>query len=105
MTDHNKNALRLIEGLHACQAKGGITGPSMLAVAIEAQVEVTMNLAEQQRTANELARIANLIALAESGRTTVNGARQALAALYSGSAEEGSAHMALLPEIREALGL
>lgn len=63
-----------------------------------AQVHATLALVEQQR-------IANLIALAESGRTTVNGARAALAALYTGSAEEGSAHMRLHPSITKALGL
>lgn len=63
-----------------------------------AQAHATLALAEQQR-------IANLIALAESGRTTVNGARAALAGLYDGSAEEGSAYMALRPDIAAALGV
>lgn len=63
-----------------------------------AQVHATLALVEQQR-------IANLIALSESGRTTVNGARAALAGLYDGSAEEGSANMRLHPSITKALGL
>lgn len=68
------------------------------ALLLTAQVHATLALVEQQR-------IANLIALAESGRTTVNGARAALAGLYDGSAEEGSAYMALRPDIAAALGL
>lgn len=63
-----------------------------------AQVHATLALAEQQR-------IANLIALAESGRTTTNGARSALSGLYSGRAEDGSANMAIRPDIAAALGI
>lgn len=71
----------------------------------KAQVYASLALVEAQEAANEQARIGNLIAMAESGRTTVNGARAALSALYTGSAEEGSAHMALLPEIAQTLGI
>lgn len=92
--DHYAEAERV---LHECTGliRGGAAQTSMLAAA---QVHATLALAEQ-------ARIANIIALAESGRTTVNGARTALAGLFTGSAEDGSANMHLRPEIKEALGL
>lgn len=63
-----------------------------------AQVYATLALVEQQR-------IANLIALAESGRTTVSGARQALSAMYDGTSEDGTANMSLRPDIATALGI
>lgn len=96
MTDHYAEARRRLRGLNEYQEAEGLNDFTILSVALEAQVHATLALAEQQR-------IANLIMLAESGRTTVNGARAALAALYTGSAEEGSAHMALRPEIARAL--
>lgn len=58
----------------------------------------TLALVEQQR-------IANLIAMSESGRTTVKGARAALSALYVGAVEDGTAHMQLRPDIAVALGI
>lgn len=60
-------------------------------------------IAEAQVALAEQARIANLIALAESGRTTLNGASAALSALYTGSSEDGSANMALRTDIARAL--
>ena len=63
-----------------------------------AQVEATLALVEQQR-------IANLIALAESGRTTVNGARAALSGLYDGAVEDGSANMHIRADVAAALGI
>ncbi|SNS43297.1 hypothetical protein SAMN06309944_0233 [Micrococcales bacterium KH10] len=63
-----------------------------------AQVHATLALVEQQR-------IANLIALAESGRVTVNGARQALSGIYEGTVEDGTGHMRLRPDIATALGI
>lgn len=70
-------------------------GPMEVAMA---QVHATLALVEQMR-------IANLIALAESGRTTVNGARQALSAIYDGTVEGGTARMSLRPDIAAALGI
>ncbi len=88
MTDHYDRAVDAIQRL-----------PSTLPadeVLMLAQVHATLHLAEQQR-------IANIIALAESGRTTVNGARAALAALYDGHPADGTAHMSLRPEITRTL--
>ena len=90
MTDHYAETNRLIDGLRNLEGHNADFDMAL------AQVHATLALAEQQR-------IANLIMLAESGRTTVNGARAALAALYTGSVKEGSAHMALRPEIARAL--
>ena len=96
MTDHYTEARRRLRELNEYQEAEGLNDFTILSVALEAQAEATLELANQQR-------IANVIALAESGRTTVNGARAALAALYTGSAEEGSAHMTIRPEIARAL--
>lgn len=82
---------------HAAEAQRIIDNPPGGEAVRRAQVHATLALVEQQR-------IANLIALSESGRTTVNGARAALAGLYDGSAKEGSAYMALRPDIAAALG-
>lgn len=62
------------------------------------QVHATLALVEQQR-------IANLIALSESGRSTVQGARAALDALYGEDSGEGSARRRLHPDIAAALGV
>jgi len=94
MTDHYAEAVEWLKSTPE-EYREGNNHRATLCTAM-AQVHATLALAEQQR-------IANLILLAESGRTTVNGARAALAALYTGSAEEGSAHMALRPEIARAL--
>ena len=50
-------------------------------------------------------RHANLIALAESGRTTVNGARAALSGLYDGAVGDGSANMHIRADVAAALGI
>ena len=63
-----------------------------------AQAQAVLAMVEQQR-------IANLIALSESGRATVNGARAALETLYSGKESEGTANMRLSPDIAAALGI
>lgn len=68
------------------------------ALLASAQAHATLALVEQQR-------IANLIALSESDRATVNGARSALGALYFAGAEGGSASMTILPNIAAALGI
>lgn len=85
---------------HAAEAREWIDAaarhPGAISTAILAQAEATLALVEQQR-------IANLIALSESGRTTVNGARAALSALYVGAVEDGTAHMQLRPDIAAAL--
>lgn len=96
MSKHVKSAKKWLNDAPVEYRKGNNQRAS-LCVGI-AQVEATLALAEQQR-------IANLIALAESGRTTVNGARQALGALYDGSIEDGTAHMLLRSEIAQALGV
>ena len=87
---------------HAAEAREWIDAaarhPGATSTAILAQAEATLALVEQQR-------IANLIALSESGRTTVNGARAALSALYVGAVEDGTAHMQLRPDIAAALGI
>lgn len=74
---------------------GNVNGPEEELYGIRHAI---LALAKQQR-------IANLIAVAESGRTTVNGARAALSALYDGRVEDGTAHMTLRPDIAEALGI
>lgn len=53
--DHVSKALRSIEGLHDYQAEEGMTGESMLTVALEAQAHATLALVEQQRIANLIA--------------------------------------------------
>ena len=87
---------------HAAEAREWIDAaarhPGAISTAILAQAEAMLALVEQQR-------IANLIALSESGRTTVNGARAALSALYVGAVEDGTAHMQLRPDIEAALGI
>ena len=86
---------------HAAEAMGCLQGAGdgrnlATDASVNAIAHAILALTEQQL-------IANLIALAESGRTTVNGARAALSTLYTGCAEDGAAHMALRPEIAQAL--
>lgn len=50
--DHAARAVRNIEGLHDYQTEEGMTDESMLTVAIEAQVQATLALVDEQRTAN-----------------------------------------------------
>lgn len=95
MSKHVEKAKKWLE--YSGNQNPEVDGKAMHSVAL-AQVEATLALAEQQR-------ISNLIALAESGRTTVNGARQALRALYDGSIDDGTARMFLRPEIAQALGV
>lgn len=95
MSKHVEKAKKWLE--YSSNQNPEVDGKALHSVAL-AQVEATLALAEQQC-------IANLIALAESGRTTVNGARQALGALYDGSPDGGTAHMFLRPEIAKALGV
>lgn len=54
-TDHAAKALRNLDGLHDYQAEEGMTDESMLTVAIEAHVQATLALVEEQRTANLIA--------------------------------------------------
>lgn len=88
--DREAEALSALEG--AGDGRNFATDASLVAL-----THATLALVEQQR-------IANLIAMAESGRTTVNGARQALSALYDGAVEDGTARMFLRPNIAAALG-
>lgn len=74
------------------------TGEAKSDIIAVAQAHATLALVEQQR-------IANLIALSESGRTTANGARAALSGLYDGDGASGSASMALRDDIAQALGI
>lgn len=92
-TDHAAEARRLIE-LASIQPDTD----SALAVSHAAQVHATLALADQRR-------IANLIALAESGRATLNGSRRALSALYDGAPDQGAANMSLRPDVARALGI
>ena len=66
--------------------------------ALIAQTHAPLALVEQQR-------IANLIALAECGRTTVNGARAARSGLYDGAVEDGAANMHIRADGAAALGI
>lgn len=98
--DHAAEALELVQIAYSQQDLSDLDGePYTIAEATAlAQAHAILALVEQQR-------IANLIALSESGRTTVNGARTALVGLYDGSAKDGSAYMALRPDIAAALGV
>ena len=96
--DHAAEARKRIVWGEEWMEREGDTDVTNTVVALHAQVHATLALAEQQR-------IANLIALSESGRTTVNGARAALSALYVGAVEDGTAHMQLRPDIAAALGI
>ena len=58
MTDHYAEARRRLRGLNEYQEAEGLNDFTILSVALEAQVEATLALAEQQR-------IGNLIALNE----------------------------------------
>ena len=78
------------------QSRAGFDAATLMTA--RAQVHATLALVEQQR-------IANLIALSESGRTTVNGARAALSTLYDGRSEDGTSHMELRSDIAAALGI
>lgn len=96
--DHAAEAQRCIEWSRDWQLEEGCTETTGITYAILAQAEATLALVEQQR-------IANLIALAESGRTTVNGARAALSGLYDGAVEDGSANMHIRADVAVALGI
>ena len=94
--DHTAESQRILDHmLSVCETDENTTA---LLYAQAAQVHAMLALVEQQR-------IANVIALAESGRTTVSGARSALAGLYDGSLDEGTTRMTLRSDIKEALGL
>lgn len=95
--DHAAEASKHIDGVHEWQEHEGATDATLVASAILAQAEATLHLSEQQR-------IANLIALAESGRTTLQGARAALDTLYVGMAE-GTARAVLHPDVAATLGI
>ena len=96
--DHAAKASQCIAWAHEWQLEEGSTAATENAYALIAQAEATLALGEQQR-------IANLIALAESGRTTVNGARAALSGLYDGAVEDGSANMHIRADVAAALGI
>jgi len=72
MTDHKAEALRNIEGLHDYQSLEGMSDESMLTVAIEAQTQATLYLAEQQRIANRVAYLAIARAAGGTDRATIN---------------------------------
>ena len=96
--DHAAKACLCIEWATEWQGREGSTAATENAHALIAQTHATLALVEQQR-------IANLIALAESGRTTVNGARAALSGLYDGAVEDGSANMHIRADVAAALGI
>ena len=96
-TNHAAEAIQHIERAVRV-APGGYTAATENTHALIAQAEATLALVEQQR-------IANLIALAESGRTTVNGARAALSGLYDGAVEDGSANMHIRADVAASLGI
>lgn len=90
--DHAAEALGILKHI----SHEPMTSEGAQAYAQGAITQAALAIAEQLR-------IANLIAMSESGRTTVNGARAALSALYVGAAEDGTTHMQLRPDILAAL--
>lgn len=85
---------------HADEARRVITtmpsGDTLDQAYAYSQVHALLEIAEQMR-------IANLIALSESGRTTVNGARAALKGIYDSAGEDGTSNMNIRPEIAATL--
>ena len=99
MTDHTMLAEADLDTAARAIRRSDLTEVEVITATLAlAQVNATLALTEQQR-------VANLIALSESARATVSGARAALAGMYAGSAEDGSAHMTLRPEVAAALGI
>lgn len=85
---------------HIEEAKGALehSKGQPVDVLAYAQASALIAIAEQLQ-------LANLIAVSESGRSTVNGARAAMDALYSGDDSEGSSKRHLKPEIADLLGI
>lgn len=98
-TDHTAKALRNVEGLHDYQAEEGMTDESMLTVAIEAQVQATLALVDEQRTANLIAYVQLLeMQYAEA-------AKHADEFDHDTRADSVVRHGIALDRIREGLGL
>lgn len=91
---HYAEANRLIDELHDWQSREGETDTAMLTVALEAQAQAALALAEQQR-------IANLIALTHVDSTKA--VEQADYALYTRTSTPGGIELPLRPEIVHAL--
>lgn len=100
-----EEALEFVQDLDVSETYAHNTGEHKADQIAIAQLKATLALVEAQEAANELKRIEVLISLAESGRTTVNGARAALSAIFTGSPDEGAANMAIHPHIAAALGI
>lgn len=64
MSDHKAEAVKLMNSIHDWQADEGMTDATMLAVALEANMNATLTLVEATEKVAEQARIANLIAYA-----------------------------------------
>lgn len=107
--DHAAEARRLQGGardiIRAANAAPGTLAPHMAVVIMldDARLEAQLEIAEQLRIANEQARIANLIALADKFNQPE--ATDALLARTPPRDGKGWVHHGLQPEIREALGL
>ena len=101
MTDHHTEATRLIDALHDWQEREGETDTTMLTVALEAQAQATLELANQQR-------ISNLIALADplnprAETQIVADARDALTEFHPHDDETLGGWVELRPEIARTL--